>query len=256
MKESILNITKPKESIPSFEKFSGLWEKGFEDIKIFNGKSGRIVMGTDKGLREQNEDIIAVDFGNDAFAVIDGMGGYAHGQEAAQIVGLQFLKAVKEKLSPREMHKNAHIVMQCTGFKESGAVYLAGQIEKKKLKIWSAGDAHLVVVDSKGEIKFSSKYTTLQDAPSGHGLGEAKTDFTLLENYDRIFVGSDGLFNNIKDEELKNLKGVPIEKAMQELVKSAKNAMKNGLDENTGGSPDNLTILIYEILPTPLRGKN
>jgi len=244
-----------------FENSKGFWAEGFEHIRVLKVKSGRLVLGTDKGLRLDNEDALIFDTEHDAFAVIDGMGGYAKGEEAAKIVGEEILRGLSSKASPLDVQRNAWQSMRKAGdMHESGACYIAGQISGKELKVWYAGDARLLVYDDKGKVKYFSEPSSLEFAPSGRGPGRATENFVRLMNYDRILVASDGLWDNIKIEEaIEEIKGMKVEQALKRLTDMSMERMAGEAsihDRDIGfGNKDNLTILLYEILPVPLRGK-
>lgn len=157
------------------------------------------------------------------------------------------------------MHLNASLRMrQEGGMFESGACFTAAQIIGKKLRVWSAGDTQLVVADDKGKIKFRSEITELHLVPRGMGGGRANIEITNLMNYDRIYAFTDGVSDNVDIEQvILEMKGLRVEDAIKQLADMCKENMtpERQRRRDYRGSKDNITIIIYEILPVPLRGK-
>lgn len=233
-----------------------IWTQGFESPKRIIGLSGNIALGTDKGLRDQNQDALVLDIRHNSFAVIDGMGGYDRGDQAAKVVA----NAIQDYLdqaetNPRSLHIRTHELMRQQNLGQNGAAYLIGQIGKngKELSISWAGDSQLIVVDSQGKIKFTSQPTFLDQAPTGLKVGVPRQIKGIeLKNYYWIVAGADGLWDNVKPEEAADIVNrFRIEEALPKLADYAKTVMQ---DKNIG-NPDNLTIFLYQILPAPLRGK-
>jgi len=236
--------------------------EGFDSVSRIIAKSGNVALGTNEGLREKNEDMIVFDPERDAFAVIDGMGGYAGGAEAARAVAealtIDFQKPIAD---PRELQTNAfRRIKEQAGLYEAGAVYIAGRIEKngKELSIYQAGDCELIVLDQYGKIKFASERTSLHDAPSGRSPGRAETQEGVnLMNYDYIVAATDGLWDNATKEDVIEiiLRERKVEKILPKLEELAKRGMTEGLSNGNFGNRDNITVFLYQIIPVPLRGK-
>ncbi len=260
-----INQPCPPESLPTEPDHEIFWKEGFESPRRIIAKSGNVVLATEKGLRDYNQDALVIDIERDAFAVVDGMGGYGKGELAAQIVA----KAIKDdfekpKMDPQTLQQEAHLLMRQNSIFDGGAVYLAGRIELngKELSIYGAGDAELIVTSSigsdKGKIKFSSEPTPLENVPRGKGPGRPMiTNGIRIGNHDRIVAAVDGLWDNVSKEEVAQIvANNKIHDALKQLAELAKQRMVGGRqgDENFG-NPDNLSVVIYEILPMGLRGK-
>ena len=234
-----------------------VWTEGFNNLRTINAKSGRIALGTEWGkafFSHNNEDALFIDLKHDAFAVADGIGGYEKGEIAARIVTKEIKLGLSLGKTPEEMQYRAHLIMLDNGVKEGGACYVAGQITGKKLKVWYAGDCVLFLIDRNGEIKYKTETTPLEDAPRGVGRGQTKTIIESLMNYDRIIVASDGLTQNVHTQEVVDvINGQPVDDAVKQLANLAKQRMVHGFDDGVSyGNKDDLTILVYEILPVPL----
>jgi|SRR3989344_2985974 len=251
-----------QETAPKFETFSGSWKEGFDDVRRLRVKSGVVALGTDSGGRGgENEDALFLDTDLDAFAAIDGIGGYEKGEIASQIVAVEMEKALHLNFSPVEMHRNASIRMRERGIRDGGAVYASVQIRKKEALITHAGDARVIITDPKGRVVFTTEDTELSWAPRGRSVGNPTISRQSLMNYFRILATTDGLLQNVNIERAMDLmKTLPVERVVRELAEMAKTAMQVGYYEDGQGNreygnKDNLAIALYEILPVPLRGK-
>lgn len=263
MKESHGSILTPEQEPQELQPDQGIiWNEGFESARRIIAKSGNIALATEKGLRERNEDALVLDVAHDAFAVVDGMGGYDKGDVAARVVAEEIKNDFTHpEFDPKNLHILAQRRMRAQGVREGGAAYLAGRIERngKKLAVCLAGDCGLIVVDrNTGAIKFKSKATSLEYAPSGPRIGRAEiTRGIELKNYDRIVAATDGLWDNALAQEVAKVtvQSIKIEDALRMLKDLAIKGMTVEFGEGSYGNPDNVTIMIYEILPVPLRGK-
>jgi serine/threonine protein phosphatase PrpC len=253
----------PQEAIEGagrFDTINQLWTEGFAEARLINMPSGRLVLGTDVGGRTgENEDALLLDTDHDAFAVMDGMGGYEKGEIASRIVGEEIQRQLRENLEPLQMHINAQRRMKEATISDGGAPYVAGQVVKKELRIWYAGDVQLMIIDAKGKITFKTAPTWLGDSPRGRSVGKPTRTAANFENHDKIICASDGLWDNIEPEfaaEIVHRKKLP--EAIAILRDTAMSNMKHpfGANEEFGGNPDNVTILIYQKLPVPLRGQD
>jgi len=232
-------------------------ESKFENLPKILAKSGCLVMATDAFMRERNEDRLFLDLDSDTFAVVDGMGGYNYGDIAAEAVVRAIKEGIKTGLTPAQIQIEAYEIMRRCGVTDGGACYLAGTISGKKLNIWYAGDVTAILFNEKGEIKFKSVNYGLQNVPRGIKPGHPSVDTIRLMNYDRLLIASDGLWNNvIVDEVIELIKSLPIEEAVKELAILAKKGMTEQLGNGSYGNRDNLSIILYQILPVPLRKYN
>lgn len=237
------------------------WTEGFESPRCMKGRSGNIALGTDKGLRDDNEDVLLFDRERDAFAVVDGIGGEKRGKEAARSVGEAIQKDFQgSAFNPELLHLDAFDLMRKQGIDEGGAAYLAGRIEKKRnqlsISICEAGDSQLMVVDQNGKIKFLSTRTRLSDAPRGKAEGSAKTESVEIRNYDCIVAATDGLWDNATAEAVaKIVTDEKVADALLQLEALAKKGMTEGWGKGNYGNRDNITIFIYQIIPVPLRNR-
>ena len=262
------NQEHPENDEKSSEKL--FFERSFEFPKVIKGKSGNIVLATDEGLKRNNEDVLVLDTDSDAFAVVDGMGGYELGEIAARVVGEAIEEDFKKpNADPVDLRSRAELQMADEGVKKGGAVYLACRIEKdgKGLQVYKAGDAELIVVsgigEDKGKIKFWSEPTPLNDAlspsSSHYKAGKSKIERAELKNYDYIIAATDGLWKSVDKEEVAVIVAVTNDKIETALTKLYVEAIRNMKTEPTMGDRfgncDNISIIIYQILPVPLREK-
>ncbi len=260
MKEFKPQIPRP-EIKPQFAQIDRVWTEGFENIQRIKAKSGNLVLGTEVGGRTRNEDRAFLNTELDFFGVVDGIGGHPKGDIAAQLVAENLLNAIKQGFLPDQIAGKPEFFLRRHPEIEynSGACYLAAKIEKKILRTWCAGDCSLLVVDDKGKIKFETESTDLNRAAIGLQAAAGNPEYTgflNLMNYDRIYAFTDGLSDNVNIEQaVLELKGLKVENAIKQLAATAKEAMVPVPGKEYMGNKDNITILIYEILPVPLRGK-
>lgn len=247
----------PEPPKPKLDKIAKVYDQSsFDNINKITAKSGWIVFGTDKGKRKSNQDTVFLNTEQDVFGIADGMGGYAHGDLAAKIVSEEIIKGVNQDIKPKQMQQNAYKrILEETNTYEPGAVYTAAQIEGKKLNIWSAGDCTLLIADLNGKIKFKSEYTDLRNAPSGRGAGIPNTEKVGISNHDRIYVFSDGAADNLFELEknIYDLRNTKIEESIKNLSQTAIDNMNVFEKDGNIGNKDNVSILIYQILPVPQR---
>jgi serine/threonine protein phosphatase PrpC len=228
----------------------------FEKPEIIEAKSGRISMATDAFLRDHNEDRIFADIERDTFAVIDGMGGYEHGEQVAEIIKVSLEEGIKLNRNPAEIQIDAYNRIIQSGIQEGGACYAVVKIEKKEAKVWYAGDVEVLVFNEKGEIKYQNENVDINNAPTRRSKGRTLIEYAALKNYDRILIASDGLWNNIvKQESINAIKNIPVDEAVKVLAEYARQGMTGQLSDGSYGAKDNLSIIMYQIMPADLRKK-
>lgn len=216
------------------------------------GKSGPIGLVNSVGLgREINEDVVAVNLKQNAFAVIDGMGGYAGGKEAAVILAEELQKGFAGEIDMSNVQSSASQRMRGEGIKNGGACYISGMIEGRNLNIYQAGDVRLVVFDKSGEAVFQTEdenmgklnsSSVVLNAVSGRDAGKTSTEKVQLDKGDMIIVGSDGLWDNFNPQEVSRV--ISTSNGPYEVVEKLKRYV---LARMKKGKKDNLSILAYEI---------
>ena len=251
MGESSFSPEQPEQL--KFERIDTFQENGFETTRVILAKSGRVAFGTDACGKGRNEDAILFDSERDIFVVSDGMGGYRNAYEAAHITAEEIRDGFRNAKMPYDAHLAAFKRMrELSPGAMMGAPYVAGQIDRKKLTLWHSGDCDVMVVDSTGNIKFANETSALSGVPSSRGPGKSEKDVVDLMNYDRILMASDGLSKNINMKDVaKMIAQGSIDIVLKQLAETAKQGMNGGFE---GGTADHLTLLLYEILPVPMRG--
>ncbi len=250
-----------EQSESSPETFTGLWTEGFESPRRIMTRSGRLALATDIGLKkDRNEDVLALDTELDIFGVIDGMGGYENADQAARIVAEEILKMSDPSDSAQALHVEIMKRSQAESVGQGRACYMAAQLFKKELRVWGAGDCLLVVTDQKGNTKFMTEPGSLSLTPSERAPGRADVYTVDLINYDRVYMFTDGIYDNVDYEAvIKDAKDLPVEVAISLIGEQAMTGMRqgyiNGVGEDEFGKPDNLSALLFELLPVPLRRK-
>jgi serine/threonine protein phosphatase PrpC len=240
----------PEQEPEHYEKIDTIWTEGFDKVRRIEGKSGLIVLGTDIGIqRKKNEDALVINTGKDRFAVIDGMGGEGNGDIAAGVFAEELKSGFAADTPTDEIQIKAHRRMQEASLGNGGACYAAIEVTENRCTIAHAGDVDVVIAASRGYIKFQSESegagSSVYNAVTGDSPGETTIETVSVNNGDRIYLASDGLWHNINIEEIiQRTIHLPVEKAIQMLVEEAKKRM---VSDEVESYPDNITILIYDL---------
>ncbi len=262
----------PDESVPSefreyeigHEPVDEIATNSLNNPKFVKIKNGTIAYGTDKGVgyKDHNEDVVVVNSEKNGFAVVDGMGGQGHGEEAAGLLAIELKRGFQKGKNFDDVHVKAHRSMVNANVRSGGACYIGAKIEGDRLNIGQAGDVKLMVIGVDGKIKYETtdqgfgNIVTNAVMGNSHSNGTTKLHSVDLAVGDRILVGSDGLFNNIPPEEIAEfVSGKTIQEAIQILNLHAKERMRDavelkaaGLKVNVSdGKPDNISIVIYDV---------
>jgi len=254
--EKHMNIS-TNENINSQEKDGGIIYENLSNspavLRVENGRAACMIhIGA--GREEQQDRVV---FGPNGLASIDGMGGEGKfGGVAAQILAEEMRNGFSKNLSPEEIHKNAFSRMQAENIGSSGACYLAFKLDGRTLRSFSAGDVKLGVVKQNGEIKDESieekgldqkGNEVVTNALQGTRPGICRIQTPVeLEDGDRIFMGSDGFWNQFPGgitEIAELVKDVSAETAVKRLNQIAMERMMN---EKPDTYKDNLNIIVYD----------
>ncbi len=231
-----------------FEAIDEISERRLDASGIVNAQNGKMAFGTDEGFgyKEKNEDAVYVNTEKNAFAVIDGIGGYGKGQQASIALVEEIQKAFVNDIPIRRAQEQAHERMKKEGLVSDGACYIAGQIVDKTLNGYQAGDVRLIVLGKDGQIKFQSEDEGIGDVVynSVQGKKAGKTTYfeVELEYGDRVITASDGIWDSLTtDKVAKALYNKSAEEAMRFIHDETKKRMESG-----EGKPDNRGIVIYD----------
>lgn len=264
--------TPENQNQPSNEQKNSLLENlfevspsGLEQLRAIKTQYGNVSLASDIGIgHHENEDRVFIDTSKNLFGVADGIGGYAKGSEAAQIVSEEILRGVKANINPDIIQGEAAIRMRKEQIFMGGACYVYFQIEKKSAIIRWAGDASLIVIDEKGNIVYQTKGSSLEQAPRGNSVGKVSSDVVELMNYSTIIAASDGLWNNINNDDIQQIvTETPTgqtDQIAKKLFEKGKHAMEHGFVTNYGGltpdkrkdfgKKDNISIVVFQKLPS------
>jgi serine/threonine protein phosphatase PrpC len=246
------------------ENLSEVHGGGIEQLRVIKTQYGNVSLASDIGIgHHENEDRIFIDTSKNLFGVVDGMGGYAHGAEAAQIVAEEVLRGVKANIHPDVLQWEASTRMRKEQIFMGGACYTYFQVEKKSAVIRWAGDAALIVINEKGDIVYETKGSSLEQAPRGNSPGKVSSDVAELMNYSTVIAASDGLWDNINKDDIqrivKEAATGQTDQMARKLFDMAKYAMEHGFMTNYGGltadkrkdfgKKDNVSIVIFQKLP-------
>ena len=217
----------------------------FDQATVHEVNRGRLLMVSEKGGRTENQDYALFDKQADVFVVVDGMGGYDNGALSAQVVGEGIIEGMKDGLHPVKMHHELAAKLREAGVRNGGAVYIAGRIEKKKLHLTHAGDCSLLIVDRRGDLREHIKPGRVAEGIRATDPGRATQITVRIENGDKIIGLTDGITDNTEIEVLQQvLKQRDIQKALRTVKEEAMKGM-----ETLEGNKDNITLLVYEIVP-------
>ena len=234
----------------NFERIDKIWIGNFNEARIIKARSGVLALATDIGIgRARNEDAIVINTEQDAFAVIDGMGGYAHGDIAAKILAEEIQQGFNKNISFELVQKFAAHRLKENGMTEDGACYVAMHIKGRELFISRAGDVQIAIVEPvHDKVKFLSKTdgsgSQLTNAVCGIDAGKTHTEKIQIRVGDRIYIASDGFWGNIDIQKSleENKRIQDVSEALKNLYETAIAKMKFG-----GGNPDNISLMIYDV---------
>lgn len=228
-------------------------ESSIEQAEVLRANSGVFTFITEKGGRPEkpNEDALVVDPEHDAFVVIDAMGGMTNPGLARLVVAEEFLSTLKSSGNLIDAHWNASRRMHRGG----GACYTAFRIKKNDIEIQQGGDTGIIVAST---VNKKVKHSLDQDVTSDlrkavlNERGAEAPDRTFVfdfKNGDRIYGGSDGLWNNVDQEKIiQETLRMPIAQALAHIRTAALTEMHERTRPEFA-TPDNLTIFIYEKQP-------
>jgi serine/threonine protein phosphatase PrpC len=225
-----------------------------------------------------NEDaaaLIPVDEKRCVLAVADGVGGQPSGDHAAR-VALQRLRSAVTGLEPGAPLREAILAgieranESVKELKVGAATTLAvAEIEGRQVRTYHIGDSGLLVVGQRGLVKLR----TVDHSPVGYAVEAGVVDEEeaihhrdrhLLSNalgtegmrvdvgsgvelatHDTLVVASDGLFDNLRTEEIAQLvrKG-PLDRAVAALVAECARRMEKR-ESGAPSKPDDLTVIAF-----------
>lgn len=227
------------------------FESSLDHPTEIEAKSGSMVFGMDLGAfgsdpRTRQEDALVVNTNAESFAVVDGMGGYDRGQEAARTLAEQLRIGFRRRRKFESMQFLAHLKMQQQGLGENGACFFAFRVKEKQLEAGLAGNVQCAIYNTKGRLRFVSEAEgsgdILDNAVQGSRPGSTKCFGMELYHRDRLLVGSDGLWHNVApDEAGVILADFPTGDAFRALWAEVKQRM-----QRPDGKVDNISMLLYD----------
>jgi len=169
-----------------------------------------------------------------------------NGNRAAQILAQEIQRGVREKSTVQKMTSNASERMADEGIERGGACYIFGHIRENVLNVFQAGDVKLIVVDSKGNLRFTTKDEGIGNkvfnSVQGIDSGKITKSKVRLNVDDKIVVASDGLWDNYNPQQIaKYVYNKDVKQAINGINKSVKDLMKSGR-----GKRDNINVIIYD----------
>lgn len=231
-----------------------------------------------------NEDAAAIIHFHDDAAVLvvaDGVGGSSGGAAAAKLAIESIRDSIHQARKSEQLLRTAVI----DGFENAndairdlgiGAATTIAAVEvnrdaqgRSAIRSYHVGDSEVFVAGNRGKVKFQ----TVSHSPVGYGVeaGLIETDDALqhdqrhivsnvlgteqmridigptftLRPRDTVGLGSDGLFDNLRLEEIVDIvrKG-PLDAAAQSLVDAVRRRMQ-GTESNHPTKPDDATFILY-----------
>ena len=248
-----------------------------EQAELFEGNQLQIAVYTSPcpGASGQNEDCAGSFFiGNKSsiLVVADGMGGMPSGDLASSTIINAFDKSLstatikdsyREEILNGIEHANEKIMAL-----GSGSTLAAVEINDNVLRSYHVGDTEILVTGQKGKIK----HRTVSHSPTGYGLEAGLLDqqealnheerhlllnmvgstemsveisYPLkLARYDTVVLGSDGLFDNLRVDEIVDIiRKKPLSVVAGTLASLSHERMASQTTEQPS-KPDDLTFIL------------
>jgi len=184
-----------------------------EKKEVFNGLHYEVAAATNQGInyKEWNEDRVVFNPAQLKLAVIDGMGGVEGGQEAAERLAQQISQTDNLKLALENAHQVIDRGDVCVSAAEiienDGQKYLehywAGDVKCLVMRdqkiIYESRDDALVQIGDPHYAKLRNRVTNCigPDCP-----GEIHHQTIPIQSGDVIFIGSDGVTDNLSPREI------------------------------------------------------
>jgi protein phosphatase len=228
--------------------------------------------------KETNEDSVVIILCSQdklVMAIADGLGGHPQGDVASQIAVAELGKRIQDaglKDSYRSEiidtfeRANQKILDLKSG---AGTTLIVIEIHGQALRVYHAGDSSLVIFGGKGRQRYRTIGHSLFDLgqeaglvdESNHNDGDLRSTVTNLLGCDHmrveigptitlaprdiVVMGSDGLFDNLSLEEIKDqLKGSSLD-VCQKLAFAAKSRMIEELPK-VYSKPDDLSLIVLK----------
>ncbi len=216
--------------------------------------------------------LFCMDGNSGVFVVADGMGGLPNAERASAIV----VEALEDSLlqsAPAESFREAllngiDIANQRINRLGAGSTLAAMEIKDNMMRSYHIGDAVILVTGQRGRIKLQ----TIPHSPVGYAveagfldeneamhheerhlllnmLGSSQMRIEIgpplkLARHDTILLSSDGLFDNLRVEEIVDVirKGA-LHEAMEQLIRGCQERM-SATDSAQPCKPDDLTLIL------------
>jgi serine/threonine protein phosphatase PrpC len=230
--------------------------------------------------RQWNEDslaLIAIEPETLILIIADGAGGHSHGREASQALiremmslGAEDETVTKEGLGREILTRfdKANQAIRDLGGNSLSTMSLV-EIHGRTFRSYHAGDSKILVIGSKGKIKYQTRnHGPLEqgiecgflhpDDPNNIEIRHIVTNMvggknsTLevslnhkIDKNDRILVASDGLYDNIPPADIADfINGIPVTEAAEFLIEKSRSLMALADDTNTYKVDDMSFILL------------
>jgi len=253
-----------------------------EKPELIDLKDAQVVYYVDRcpGKEGTNGDAFGIVQVSEAEVILmlaDGAGGTPGGNEASGISIDKMLDNVLFK--DRRKMKMRNLILD--GFEEANELLLSNrtgagttlfvvEINSDCVRPYYVGDSEIILTGQKGKLK----YQTIPHSPVGYAVeaglmsenqakselsktvvfnlvGDAEMRIELgpkmkMDRFDTLFIGSDGVTDNLKTDELVEIirKG-PLLSAAEELVSVLKKKMNDSTSKNA--KPDDVSFILYRL---------
>ena len=226
--------------------------ESFEAPLYLDFASGKLIAASDIGSSRlgRNEDRVIVCPETSSFAVIDGMGGYGNGYQMADVLKEELLKEMCGAINERDthrMHVRASMKMKkysmANNTSDGGAAYVVCKYYKRELVVARAGDVSVCVVNSKGDEINKLDTTSLRDCPTVFNPGVPKIDNLNCFGGSTIVLGSDGFWDNIKIDDVRDIVSTHnLKDSFDELYRKVKESLNAEF-----GKKDNVSLVLFRV---------
>jgi len=251
--------------------------------------SGRAVVFSTKSPNKEtpNEDaalLVPVDEQRCVLAVADGVGGQAAGGEAARLALRRISKTVQRAAGERTPLREAILAgieaanAEVVDLKVGAATTLAlAELDGTELRTYHAGDSGLLVIGQRGRLRlqtidhspvaYAVQAGVLDERDAIHhrdrhlisnALGTESTRIEIGSSFrlaprDTLLIASDGLFDNLRtDEIVAHVRKGPLLAGVEGLVAACRERMA-AREGGQPSKPDDLTVLAFRA--NPLRSR-
>jgi len=251
------------------------------EITPFLGGTAAVFSTRSVDKETPNEDaaaVIGLNGQSGILVVADGLGGSPAGEQASCLAIRQLVDSIKQ--TPQDEPtlrtailngiENANRAIAELGVGAATTLAVA-EIQQRTVRPYHVGDSMILVVGQRGKIKLQ----TVSHSPVGYAVEAGLLDETEamhheerhivsniigtpdmrievgstieLARYDTLLLASDGLFDNLRTEEIiERIRKGPLKRATRALVEDCRRRMQTH-EEGQPSKPDDLTFVAFRL---------